>query len=177
MFWWRLLVQRPGVHGGQATPGDCKSVTVVPLSYCYFEAPGPGQFASNARSSRNKAPFLDDPRPLESFIRQSYTRRTRKSEFSNDRMLLRNFNAAAFIRVATDATPSFIGKHRLRARVGWYSVLRGESNVAIVPAIGGDGVEYIYLGEFSPQFADLLPQVHGVARLSSSFHGCCSQCA
>ena len=40
---------------------------------------GPGQFASDARFSRNKAPFLDDPRPLESFIRPSYTRRTRKS--------------------------------------------------------------------------------------------------
>ena len=40
---------------------------------------GPGQFASNARFSRNKAPFFDDPRPLESFIRPSYTRRTRKS--------------------------------------------------------------------------------------------------
>ena len=31
------------------------------------------------------------------------------------------------------------------------SVLIGESNVAIVPAIGGYGVEDIYLGEFSPQ--------------------------
>ena len=58
---------------------------------------GPGQFASNARSSRNKAPFLDDPRPLDSFIKPSYTRRTRKSRGSNDKMLLRNFNAAAFI--------------------------------------------------------------------------------
>ena len=58
---------------------------------------GPGQFASDARFSRNKAPFLDDPRPLESFIRPSYTRRTRKSRGSNDKMLLRNFNAAAFI--------------------------------------------------------------------------------
>ena len=67
---------------------------------------GPGQFASNARFSRNKAPFLDDPRPLESFIRPSYTRRTRKSRGSNDKMLLRSFNAAALIRVATDATPS-----------------------------------------------------------------------
>ena len=43
-----------------------------------------------------------------------------------------------------------IGKYRLRARAGWYSVLIGESNVAIVPAIGGYGVEDIYLGEFSP---------------------------
>ena len=67
---------------------------------------GPGQFASDARFSRNKAPFLDDPRPLESFIRPSYTRRTRKSRGSNDKMLLRNFNAAASMRVATDATPS-----------------------------------------------------------------------
>ena len=32
----------------------------------------------------------------------------------------------------------------------WYSVLIGESNVAIDPAIGGYGVEDIYLGEFSP---------------------------
>ena len=39
---------------------------------------------------------------------------------------------------------------RLRARAGWYSVLIGESNVAIDPAIGGYGVEDIYLGEFSP---------------------------
>ena len=30
-------------------------------------------------------------------------------------------------------------------------VLRGESHVAIVPAIGCYGVEDIYLGEFSPQ--------------------------
>jgi hypothetical protein len=30
-------------------------------------------------------------------------------------------------------------------------VLRGESNVAIVPAIGGYGAGDIYLGEFSPQ--------------------------
>lgn len=52
---------------------------------------GPGQFASNARFSRNKAPFLDEPRPLESFIRPSYTRRTRKSRGSNDKMLLRNY--------------------------------------------------------------------------------------
>ena len=28
----------------------------------------------------------------------------------------------------------------------------GESNVAIDPAIGGYGVEDIYLGEFSPQY-------------------------
>ena len=44
-----------------------------------------------------------------------------------------------------------IGKYRLRACAGWYSVLRGESNVAIVPAIGGYGAGDIYLGEFSPQ--------------------------
>ena len=46
-----------------------------------------------------------------------------------------------------------IGKYRLRACAGWYSVLIGESNVAIDPAIGGYGVEDIYLGdsEFSPQ--------------------------
>ena len=45
-----------------------------------------------------------------------------------------------------------MGRYRLRARAGWYSVpvLRGGSNVAIVPAIGGYGVEDIYLGEFSP---------------------------
>ena len=33
---------------------------------------------------------------------------------------------------------------------GWYSVLMGESNVAIDPAIGGYGAADIYLGEFSP---------------------------
>ena len=44
-----------------------------------------------------------------------------------------------------------IGKYRLRARAGRYSVLIGESNVAIDPAIGGYGVADIYLGEFSPQ--------------------------
>ena len=38
-----------------------------------------------------------------------------------------------------------IGKYR---RLG--HVLIGESNLAIVPAIGGYGVEDIYLGEFSP---------------------------
>ena len=37
---------------------------------------------------------------------------------------------------------------RLRARAGWSNVLIGESNVAIVPAIGRYGVEDIYLGEF-----------------------------
>ena len=42
-----------------------------------------------------------------------------------------------------------MGRYRLRARAGWYSVLIGESNVAIDPAIGGYGVEDIYLGEFS----------------------------
>ena len=40
------------------------------------------------------------------------------------------------------------------AHDGWYSVLIGESNVAIVPAIGGYGGEDIYLGpgefKFSP---------------------------
>ena len=35
---------------------------------------------------------------------------------------------------------------------GTCSVLIGASNVAIVPAIGGYGVEDIYLGEFSPTF-------------------------
>ena len=39
---------------------------------------------------------------------------------------------------------------RLRARAGWYNVLIGESNVAIVPAIGRYGVEDIYLGDVSP---------------------------
>ena len=34
--------------------------------------------------------------------------------------------------------------------IGSYSVLIGESNVAIDPAIGGYGVADIYLGEFSP---------------------------
>ena len=47
-----------------------------------------------------------------------------------------------------------IGKYRLRARAGWYSVLIGESNVAIDPAIGGyhDGAADIYLGKFSPHY-------------------------
>ena len=45
----------------------------------------------------------------------------------------------------------YIGTYRLRARAGRYSVLIGESNVAIDPAIGGYGVADIYLGEFSPQ--------------------------
>ena len=38
-----------------------------------------------------------------------------------------------------------IGKYRLRARAGRYSVpvLIGESNVAIDPAIGGYSAEYI----------------------------------
>ena len=44
-----------------------------------------------------------------------------------------------------------MGRYRLRARAGWYSVLIGESNVAIDPAIGGYGAADIYLGEFSPQ--------------------------
>ena len=44
-----------------------------------------------------------------------------------------------------------MGRYRLRARAGWYSVLIGESNVAIDPAIGDYGVADIYLGEFSPQ--------------------------
>ena len=43
-----------------------------------------------------------------------------------------------------------MGRYRLRARAGRYSVLIGESNVAIDPAIGGYGVADIYLGEFSP---------------------------
>ena len=43
-----------------------------------------------------------------------------------------------------------IGKYRLWARAGRYSVLIGESNVAIDPAIGGYGAADIYLGEFSP---------------------------
>ena len=43
-----------------------------------------------------------------------------------------------------------IGKYRLRARAGWYSMLIGESNVAIDPAIGGYGVADIYLREFLP---------------------------
>ena len=46
-----------------------------------------------------------------------------------------------------------MGRYRLRARAGWYSVLIGESNVAIDPAIGGYGAADIYLGEFSPQKA------------------------
>ena len=45
-----------------------------------------------------------------------------------------------------------IGKYR---RLG--HVLIGESNVAIVPAIGGYGVEDIYLGEFSPQLVGAKP--------------------
>ena len=50
-----------------------------------------------------------------------------------------------------------MGRYRLRARAGWYSVLIGESNIAIVPAIGGYGVEDIYLGEFSPQLVGAKP--------------------
>ena len=50
---------------------------------------------------------------------------------------------------------NIIGKYRTRARVGRYSVLIGESNVAIDPAIGGYGVADIYLGEFSPQYGYL----------------------
>ena len=45
-----------------------------------------------------------------------------------------------------------IGRYRLRSRAGWYSVLIGESNGAIDPAIGGYGAADIYLGEFSPHF-------------------------
>ena len=59
-----------------------------------------------------------------------------------------------------------IGKYQLRAHAGGYSVLIGESNVAIDPAIWGYGVADIYLGEFSPH------QVEGVpilSRLSESF--------
>ena len=44
-----------------------------------------------------------------------------------------------------------------RARAGWYSVLIGESNVAIDPAIGGYGVADIYLGEFSPHYGGIVP--------------------
>ena len=46
-----------------------------------------------------------------------------------------------------------MGRYRLRARAGWYSVLIGESNVAIDPAIGGYGAADIYLGEFSVNFS------------------------
>ena len=51
-----------------------------------------------------------------------------------------------------------IGKYQLRAHAGRYSVLIGESNVAIDPAIGGYGVADIYLGEFSPHYgAGIVP--------------------
>ena len=45
-----------------------------------------------------------------------------------------------------------IGKYQLRAHAGRYSMVIGESNEAIDPAIGGYGVADIYLGpgEFSP---------------------------
>ena len=51
---------------------------------------------------------------------------------------------------------AWISKKKMRVILApgncrWYSVLIGASNVAIVPAIGGYGVEDIYLGEFSPQ--------------------------
>ena len=52
---------------------------------------------------------------------------------------------------------AWISKKKMRVILApgncrWYSVLIGASNVAIVPAIGGYGVEDIYLGEFSPTF-------------------------
>ena len=44
----------------------------------------------------------------------------------------------------------YIGTYRLRARAGRYSVLIGESNVAIDPAIGGyGGCGYISRGVFT----------------------------
>ena len=54
-----------------------------------------------------------------------------------------------------------IGKYR---RLG--HVLIGESNVAIVPAIGRYGVEDIYLGDVSPQG----PTVTGTRRPWASLH-------
>ena len=53
---------------------------------------------------------------------------------------------------ATRARQNAAPGPRLPARrhAGQYSVLIGESNVAIDPAIGGYGVADIYLGEFSP---------------------------
>ena len=57
-----------------------------------------------------------------------------------------------------------IGKYRLRARAGWYCVLIGESNVAIDPAIGGYGVEDIYLGSFHQARGE-----HKFASLSGGF--------
>ena len=45
-------------------------------------------------------------------------------------------------------------------------MLRGESNVATVPAIGGYGVEDIYLGEFSPH--ELLLTVRGIVCVRAS---------
>ena len=47
-----------------------------------------------------------------------------------------------------------MGRYRLRARVGWYSVLIGESNVAIDPAIGGYGVETENVGRRRLRFSD-----------------------
>ena len=53
------------------------------------------------------------------------------------------------------AVTVILANPQLRAGPGWYSVLIGESNVAIDPAIGapagrGYGAADIYLGEFSP---------------------------
>ena len=43
-----------------------------------------------------------------------------------------------------------MGRYRLRARAGWYSVLIGESNVAIDPAIGAMALRiYISWGVFT----------------------------
>ena len=46
-------------------------------------------------------------------------------------------------------------------RGGRYNVLRGESNVAIVPAIRGYAAEDIYLGEFSPHAVPTVPLRYG----------------
>ena len=51
--------------------------------------------------------------------------------------------------------------------IGSYSVLIGESNVAIDPAIGGYGVADIYLGEFSPALLPRAGLVHCPAKAFS----------
>ena len=56
-------------------------------------------------------------------------------------------------------------------RIGEFSpqysvpVLIGESNVAIVPAIGGYGVEDIYLGEFSPHLLVVVESGRYISRV------------
>ena len=55
-----------------------------------------------------------------------------------------------------------MGRYRLRARAGWYSVLIGESNVAIDPAIGGLWrCRYISRGVFTSVTVTVTPSRPG----------------